>query len=122
MDPNDIVGRQRTDLIAGVLTTDNGPTDAQVLAARAPIVSMEDTGDEAHRRHFRSTRFPIRSQTGAIIAIGTIAVDLTDEEEAQRAVHASEAAFRMMFDDSPLPLWIYDDATLEMIGANAAAL
>ena len=122
IDPQDAIGRRREDLIAGAVRTDNTPTDADVLAAGEPVVYLQDVGDEASRRHFRSTRFPIRSSTGKVVAIGTIAVDVTDEEAAQRKLAASEAAYRMMFDACPLPVWIHDEDTLELLAANGAAL
>jgi PAS domain S-box-containing protein len=39
----------------------------------------------------------------------------------QRAVEAS-AQYRMLFDENPLPMWLYDDQTLAFLAVNQAAL
>lgn len=122
VEPDAALGRSRAELISGTVLSDRLVTEADVVSRGEPIVTMETVGEGEAQRHFRATRFPIRSSSGKIIAVGTVGVDLTDEERAQRELQASEAAYEMMFDGSPLPLWVFDDATLRMVAVNDAAL
>jgi PAS domain S-box-containing protein len=121
VEPQDAIGQKRETLIEGVVGGDL-TTDADVRARGEAIVSMEEVGDEANRRRFRSTRFPVRAANGEIVAIGTIAVDVSDEERVQQQLRDSEAAYRMMFDTALLPLWIHDASTLQMVAVNDAAM
>ena len=41
---------------------------------------------------------------------------------AAEALHESEASFRMLFAESPLPMWVYDRETLEFLEVNNAAV
>ncbi len=42
--------------------------------------------------------------------------------EAADALHASELRYREMFDRSPVPMWVFDDATGSMLAVNESAL
>ncbi|HEY8086727.1 MAG TPA: PAS domain S-box protein, partial [Polyangiaceae bacterium] len=43
-------------------------------------------------------------------------------ETAQRELRASEERYRLMFDNSPLPKWMYDKETLAFLAVNDAAV
>jgi diguanylate cyclase (GGDEF)-like protein/PAS domain S-box-containing protein len=42
--------------------------------------------------------------------------------EAEVAAHASERSYRLLFDDSPQSMWVYDQETLRFLAVNDAAL
>jgi diguanylate cyclase (GGDEF)-like protein/PAS domain S-box-containing protein len=48
--------------------------------------------------------------------------DVTDSRRAQEALAASEATFRLVFANHPLPMWVYDDDTLQFLEVNGAAV
>ena len=55
--------------------------------------------------------------------------ELADRERAEEAAHAAEReakataeAYRMLFDNYPQPMWIYDEATLEIFEVNESAV
>ncbi|MDO8365129.1 MAG: PAS domain-containing protein [Actinomycetota bacterium] len=122
IEPGRAAGCSRDDVLDADAAAEHRATDARVLETGAPVVVVERIGEPVGGRKFRSTRFPIRDRAGQIVSLGCIAVDITDEERIQAQVRASEAAYQMMFDSSPLPLWIHDSATLQMLAANDAAL
>lgn len=45
-----------------------------------------------------------------------------DRARAYRAVEESEARYRLLFERNPMPLWVYDIATLEFLAVNEAML
>ena len=42
--------------------------------------------------------------------------------QTESALRESEASFRLMFEHNPLPMWVYDTATLRFLEVNAAAV
>lgn len=52
---------------------------------------------------------------------GTV-VDVTEQWEARRLQRESEHRFEALFEQNPLPFWVYDSATLRILEVNAAAL
>ena len=47
--------------------------------------------------------------------------DLTEYRQAQAALSVSEARFRLFFESVPLPVWVFDLETLQILDANPAA-
>ncbi|QDE38261.1 EAL domain-containing protein [Luteibacter pinisoli] len=68
------------------------------------------------------------STTGAIIepdgekAMTGTAVDATDRIETQRQLAEAEQRFRLMFERTPLPAWVFDTESLDFLEVNAAAV
>jgi len=63
---------------------------------------------------------PIRTDEGQMVIYSVI--DITDRVEAERRVRESEARYRDLFEQNPLPAWIYDRRDLRMLEVNASAV
>ncbi|HVG14130.1 MAG TPA: PAS domain S-box protein [Chitinophagaceae bacterium] len=51
-----------------------------------------------------------------------LAEDVTDKVRSEKKLRDSELQYKLLFDDNPLPFWIYDPATLKFLEVNTAAL
>ena len=49
-------------------------------------------------------------------------VSLVDRQKAETALRESEASFRLLFANNPLPMWVYDLHTLAFLEVNEAAI
>jgi PAS domain S-box-containing protein len=53
--------------------------------------------------------------------VGTIS-DITADEVAKRELQKSEEQYRLLFEQSPISMWIYDPDTLKIVTVNRAAI
>ena len=53
--------------------------------------------------------------------VGTIS-DITEEVNAREELKASEEQYRLLFEQNPIPMWIYDPETLKFVTINQSTL
>jgi len=70
----------------------------------------------------RESRQPDGMLLQVVRSIGSQIGQFMQRKEAERALRASEERYRDVFDASPLPMWIWDDATLNIVAVNLAAI
>lgn len=52
--------------------------------------------------------------------VGAIS-DITEDVQARKRLTASEEQYRLLFDQNPIPMWIYDPETLKFVTVNQSA-
>jgi PAS domain S-box-containing protein len=73
------------------------------------------------RLDISATISPVRNDRGEIIGASRIARDITERRKAAETLAASERQYRLIFEESPLPRWIYDLETLRFLAVNKAS-
>jgi len=68
------------------------------------------------------TYSPLKNEAGEVVQIVGSAVDITDRKRTELALLESEQQYRLLFDSSPQPMWVYDHATLAFLAVNKAAI
>lgn len=65
---------------------------------------------------------PLRDTDGRIVNVVGSAVDISERVHVQNALIESEKQYRLLFDSSPLPMWVFDRKTLAFLEVNVAAV
>src|SRR3954468_20548899 len=64
----------------------------------------------------------VHDASGRVIAVASIARDITREVASRRALADREESFRLLFAANPQPMWVYDAATMHFLEVNDAAV
>jgi two-component system cell cycle sensor histidine kinase/response regulator CckA len=65
---------------------------------------------------------PVRDSQGVIQGASAIARDMTAPRRAQQALEDSEHRYRLLFENNPQPMWVYDRETLAVLTVNDTAV
>lgn len=65
---------------------------------------------------------PMRNAKGAIVGASAILRDISQQKWALESLRESEQHYRLLFESIPLPAWLFDGVTLQVIAANPAAI
>ncbi|MCG3208606.1 MAG: Sensor histidine kinase RcsC [Anaerolineae bacterium] len=76
-----------------------------------------DDGIRWHRGHAK----PEKQADGTITWYGFLE-DITGRKRAEKALQESEEYFRLMFEQNPYPMWVFDLETLQFLEINEAAI
>ncbi len=115
--------------VIGKTVAELGMPDAELQAARdrqvldeGTIVSYESdtTPIDGPRLRLLMTKAPLRSQTGEITGIVSVALDISDRYRVEQALRLSEERFRRLFESAGDAIFMLDPTTGYFIEVNKA--
>ncbi len=65
---------------------------------------------------------PEFGEDGSVVSVLTISRDISDRWQMEEALAQSERQYRLLFENNPNPMWIYDSETLAFLAVNQAAI
>src|SRR5687767_8745188 len=95
----------------------NHPESAQEF--RHQLVAKKLSGEE---RWLDLRMSPIRNRLDDIVGFRGLARDITELKEVDLALRDSQERYRLLFESTPQPIWVYDEETLEFLTVNEAAV
>ncbi len=71
---------------------------------------------------FANTFRPLKNERDDITGVIFTSREITAKKAVENALHQSEEKYRMLFQNNPQPMWLYDPATLRFLEVNEAAI
>ena len=99
-----IVGKTPDDLLPPEAAREQLANDLAVAESGTTSSFAEHVFVGGLRRDYISTKFPIRSRAGVVVAVGGISTEITDARKAEAALRESEEKFRLAFHTIPLAI------------------
>jgi PAS domain S-box-containing protein len=65
---------------------------------------------------------PIRDRLDEVVGFRGLARDVTERKGVELALRDSEERYRLLFESTPQPIWVYDEETLRFLTVNDAAI
>jgi len=119
LEGGDYLGRTVEDVVDAPAAALVREADRKLLETGQPQVIEVDFRGGAPYDSALMARLPVRDAAGAIVAIGSFAIDISKQKQAERALSASEQRFGHIVDLVQEGIWIHDNGVI--VYANPAA-
>ena len=120
--PEEIIGNSFLNVF-GIIPESNGfaaslgrPHEAHEF--RHQFVARSATGED---RWLDLIVSPIKDKLDGTIGFRGLARDVTERKRFEEALRDSEERYRLLFESTPQPIWVYNEETLHFLAVNEAA-
>jgi diguanylate cyclase (GGDEF)-like protein/PAS domain S-box-containing protein len=121
-DPEECIGKDDFTLWPARVAKELRAADLLMLSKNKPVQLIERIpGASQNSIDLLVVKFPFEGAKGEKF-IGGTAIDITEREAAIRGLAASEMRYRELFEQNPIPAWVYDRTTLAFLTVNVAAI
>jgi PAS domain S-box-containing protein len=118
---DELYGQTDDDLFPAATAAQFRANDARALASAAGIQTVETLQHENGMLHHSIvSKFPILGEDGNAVAVGGMAIDVTDRLAAENALRESELRFRQLAENINEVFWMTDPHTLEVLYISPA--
>ena len=107
----------------GIIPESNGfagglssPRDAKEF--RHQLIARSGSGED---RWLDLIISPIEHKSSEIVGFRGVARDITERKNFEEALRDSESRYKLLFESTPQPIWVYNEETLAFLAVNEAA-
>ncbi|MEM7361019.1 MAG: MASE1 domain-containing protein [Pseudomonadota bacterium] len=104
----DVIGHRPRDIYTECFAREMEEADDSVIRTRSTLSRELDVDTPSGKRTFFVTQFPVLDLKDTLLAIGGIAVDVTQSQQQKLDLEISELRYRSLFDLAPIPVFEYD--------------
>lgn len=102
-------------------------TDRHSIDMVYRVLTLPSSNDGAAPGRQRARRihihtYPVYNDEGEKVRSVGVARDITQLFEVTEQLRASEEQYRMLFDENPNPMWVFDQETLQFLAVNQVAI
>jgi PAS domain S-box-containing protein len=109
--------------VFGVIPGSNGfaaslsrPKEAQEF--RHQFIARSSSGED---RWLELSLSPIKDKLDETVGFRGLARDVTERKQFEEALRDSEERYRLLFESTPQPIWVYNEENLSFVAVNEAA-
>jgi PAS domain S-box-containing protein len=113
----EIIGKTDRDIFSKELAVRFGDSDTLVLESNQPVVILMDYED----KNLEITKFVCPLQ-GSKSGIAGIIRDTTLINRLKNSNNEIEHLYRVIFDENPQPMWLYDEESFDFLAVNQSAI
>jgi PAS domain S-box-containing protein len=120
----EIVGKTDFDYFSEEHASAAFADEQQIIRTGQPIINKEEreTYPDGSQVWVSTTKVPIFDEAGCAIGIVGVSRDITEHKLAEIKFRQSEERYRLLFENNPLPMWVFDVETLGFLTINDAAI
>jgi PAS domain S-box-containing protein len=119
---DDYVGKTARDVLEPTAAEVVAAADRKLLETGRPQLFEVDFPSGVPYASALMVRLPVRDGAGAIVAIGSFAIDISKQRQAERALQATEQRFKHIVELVQEGIWIHDNGNISFANPAAARL
>jgi PAS domain S-box-containing protein len=118
------LGHTVAEILGPTLWKDRLPLFERALAGEAVVEAVLPaplTDRSFEERRVLASYYPVFVHA-QVLGVAVVIRDVTEQAQAEAALHTSREEYRQLFDAHPQPMWVYELGTLAFLAVNDAAI